>query len=331
MGSFHWDALAQQVTWSDELFRIYGRTPGQFVPTLETYLASVYPEDLPRVRHHLREAMDKLTEFAHDYRMVLPDGDVRWVHARGRPVLAADGSACGLQGTCQDITARKRDEEALQASLQEKEALLRELNHRVKNNLQLVSSLLRLEHQHRPDRAAQDALSGMQGRIRAMALLHECLVRPGLFATVELAAYLRELATQSMPPRDRTGDPMQVQLHLDLQAVQVPMEQAMPCGLLVHELICHSLKHAFPQGRAGSIRIRLHAAPQGAAWCLEVGDDGVGLPPGDGRQTPATVGLQLAADLADQLGGRLDIDRQEPGSRFRVVFEPATTPGLPAA
>ncbi|MBL8338169.1 MAG: PAS domain-containing protein [Rhodoferax sp.] len=327
MGSFHWDALTQQVTWSDELFRIYGRTPGQFVPTLETYLASIHPDDLPRVTHHLRQAMDQRTEFAHDYRMVLPDGGVRWVHARGRPVLAADGTACGLQGTCQDITARKRDEEALQATLQEKEALLRELNHRVKNNLQLVSSLLRLEHQHRPERAAQDVLDGMQGRIRSMALLHECLYRPGLFATVELAAYLRELATHALHTRNRQADPVQAQLQLDLQAVHVPMDQAMPCGLLVNELLCNSLKHAFPDGRAGTIRIRLQAAPEGSNWCLEVGDDGVGLPPADGGTRPAKVGLQLAADLADQLGGRLDFDRQGPGSRFRVVFEPATTPG----
>lgn len=112
LGSFHWNAATNHVAWSDELFRIYGHVPGRFEPSFESYVAAVHPDDRPRVLEALQVAMGTLGGFDHDYRAVLPDGSVRWVHARGRAVVGEDGKLAGLEGTCQDVTARRLAEEA---------------------------------------------------------------------------------------------------------------------------------------------------------------------------------------------------------------------------
>ena len=327
LGCFHWDAITQHVTWSDELFRIYGQLPGKFQPSLETYLGSVHPQDLPRVQQRLQGAIATRTDFAHDYRLLLPDGTQRWVHARGRPVLDSQGALTGLQGTCQDITARKQSEEALQSSLHDKEALLRELHHRVKNNLQLVSSLLRIENQRPVPRNARDVLDGMQGRIQSMALLHEYMYRPGVFVSVDLGSYLRELAHHAF--QTQVVRPDGIRLLLELDTLQLSMDQAMPCGLLVNELLCNSLKHAFPGQDTGEVRVSLRPHTGAGQWCLEVSDTGVGLPADVQLRQQSSLGLRLVADLADQIGGPLAIRQSGTGASFSVVFEPVASSPAP--
>lgn len=223
------------------------------------------------------------------------------------PVVDADGKVTHYVALKQDITERRKVDQALQASLQEKVALLNEVHHRVKNNLQVITSLLRLEagRSSQPDTKA--VLQEMQGRIRAMALLHETLYRAGIFASVDLASYLKQLATQAFRAQSNGA----VRLRLLLDPVQVSMDLATPCGLLVNELIFNALKHAFPAGQGGEIVVALHVEPaaEGAApqWCLCVSDNGVGLPVDFEVRRAQSLGLQLATDLARQLGGALVI------------------------
>ena len=216
-----------------------------------------------------------------------------------------------------DITARKQAQEALESSLLEKEALLKEVHHRVKNNLQVISSLLRLEAGRSAQPDTQSVLGDMQGRIRSMALLHEMLYRSGNFAAVDLGVFVKQLATQVF--RMQTSQQGSVRLLLDLDSVRVGMDQAAPCGLLVNELISNSLKHAFPDGRTGWVRVALQAVAGGEAstttkahadnWCLSVSDNGIGLPDGFVRNSGHSLGLLLVDDLARQLHGKLDIQR----------------------
>jgi PAS domain S-box-containing protein len=230
----------------------------------------------------------------------------------------------------EDVTERKRTEQALKASLQEKVALLNEVHHRVKNNLQVITSLLRLEAGRSSQPDTKSVLTDMQGRIRSMALLHESLYRTGIFASVDLGAYLKRLASQAF----RAQSSGAVRLVLELASVQVSMDQATPCGLLVNELISNCLKHGFPEGRSGEIRIELQAmatttvapATEGGAtqWLLRVSDTGVGLPADFKARRHQSLGLQLVADLVHQLGGTLDI-----GSALGAVFTVAFTPDAP--
>lgn len=216
-----------------------------------------------------------------------------------------------------DITERRRAEEALRLSLREKEGLLKEIHHRVKNNLQVITSLLRLESSRTHESGTRGVLKEMQGRIRSMALLHETLYRSGNFARVELGEYLRQLATQLF--RAQNTAPGRVQLVLELSPATLTIDHAIPCGLIVNELLTNSLKYAFPHERSGEVRLLLEREEEDRIR-IRVSDTGVGLPEDFDARRGSSLGLHLVSDLARQLGGSLEIG-PPPGAVFTVTFK----------
>jgi len=220
----------------------------------------------------------------------------------------------------EDITERKRAQTRLQESLNEKTALLNEVHHRVKNNLQVIASLLRLESKRSSHADTKNVLGDMQGRIRSMAQVHEALYRSGNFAAVDLKDYLEQVATGTF--RAQSGNGSVVRLVLNLQAVRVGLDQATPCGLLVNELVTNSVKHGFTFGMQGEVRVELQRVQPEAAtelWRLRVVDNGVGLAPDFEARRTKSLGLQLVSDLAGQLGGELKIDQSQELC-FEVTF-----------
>jgi two-component sensor histidine kinase len=251
----------------------------------------------------------------------LPLGDY-WFElscARKELLLGEDPRCIMLS---RDITARKQTEQALQASLNDKVGLLNEVHHRVKNNLQVMTSLLRLEANRSTQAETKAVLGEMQGRIRSMALLHESLYRTGTFASVELGAYLKQLCTQAF--RSSAQQNGGVNLVLELAEVQVTMDQATSCGLLVNELISNCLKHGFPDGRTGEVRVALEPL-ENRQWCVSVRDNGIGLPADFEARRTSSLGLQLVSDLAQQLGARLEVGLG-PGAAFTVTFTSKVDP-----
>jgi PAS domain S-box-containing protein len=232
------------------------------------------------------------------------------------PLRDASGRIDALGAICTDISDRKLAEEAVRASLEEKTVLLKEVHHRVKNNLQIISSLLSLQVNRTQAAEAQDTLRDTQSRIRSMALLHEALYRSGSLARISLPQYVDSLCAQlwhmagSVAPR--------VRLEHRVDAVSLPLDQAVPCGLIINELVSNALKHAFPAGRSGSIRVAAKVQPDGLLT-LAVADDGVGLPPGRDPRNSDTLGLQLVFMLAAQLQAVVDI-ACEGGTEFRIAF-----------
>jgi PAS domain S-box-containing protein len=245
------------------------------------------------------------------------NGDLLIEHAVIAPVLDAQGQTSHYVAIKDNITQRKQADLALQNSLKEKVALLHEVHHRVKNNLQIITSLLRLEIGRSNQPATQAVLKDMQGRIYTMALLHESLYRAGTFASVELGSYLRQLTTQVF--RSQAGLVGDVRLVLELAEVHVGMDQATPCGLLVNELLSNCLKHGFVQEHSGQVTVSLQPSARAGWWCLSVRDTGVGLPPDFEARRVLSLGLQLVSDLARQLGGQLTIDSGS-GAVFSVEF-----------
>jgi PAS domain S-box-containing protein len=235
-----------------------------------------------------------------------------------------DGEVVGFLALVTDISEIKRAQESLSVSLQEQQALLKEVHHRVKNNLQVIASLLRLEARRSkvPDSVA--VLKSMQSRIQTMAQLHESLYRSGTFSSVDLGVYIGRVASQVFQAHQPPGT--QVRLKLSMGSLGVSLDQAMPCGLLTHELIANCLKHGFPQGRPGEICVDLQPAEPGTVadeklWCLRVSDNGVGLPPDFASRREDALGLKLAEDLSHQIGGALHIQsRPEAGAEFSVIF-----------
>lgn len=215
-----------------------------------------------------------------------------------------------------DITERKAALARTEAALKEKTVLLNEIHHRVKNNLNVVASLLDLQANQTQNAETRQALTMSQGRVNAMALIHQLLYERSDFSRLELGRYLQGLADLLLATYQ--VDPSRVKLSLQLGEVYLELQRAVPCGLYVNEIVTNSLKHAFPGGRSGQISISLSANPDGLATLL-VSDDGVGLPDGLDPLSVNSLGLQLVPLLAEQVQGKLTI-RGKPGTCFELTF-----------
>lgn len=251
-----------------------------------------------------------------------PEGGEIWLSTSKVPLRDERGEVMGILGIYQEVTERKLADDALRDALTEKESLLKEIHHRVKNNLQVVTSLLRLEAGRSPEAAVKHALGEMQGRVLSMSVLHETLYKTRTFGRVDLAGYLRELAHQFF--RAHAAAAASARLKLELSPVEVRIEQGIPCGLIVNELMTNSFKYAFTDGRPGEVGILLRSNPDHEIL-LRVTDTGPGLPPDFDVGKTRSLGMQLISDLARQLGGRLEIG-PAPGARFDVRFRSATGP-----
>jgi two-component sensor histidine kinase len=211
-----------------------------------------------------------------------------------------------LEATVAEL--RSRNEEARQhaevtsRNLREKEMLLREIHHRVKNNLQVVQSLLKMRARLLPAGQSREAFETTVERVSAMALLHERLYQTPDLAGLPLSNYVRDLFRDVMA--SNSLEPGQIQLKLDADEIPLKIEYGIPFGLLMNELLCNSLKHAFPDGRRGTISVSAHLVASGVRVVVE--DDGRGLADDFDPATSPSMGLKLAASLARQLGGRLD-------------------------
>jgi len=211
---------------------------------------------------------------------------------------------------------RKRAEVQVRASLDEKEVLLKEIHHRVKNNLQVISSLLNLQSNVVEDKEVEEMFKESRDRVRSMALTHEQLYRSDDLAGVDFGRYIRDLGNALF--RSYGVDPDAVRLTVEAEDVSLALDTAIPCGLMVNELVSNCLKHAFPEGGGGEILIRLTSGDDGR-YTLTVGDNGVGFPEDTDHHSSPTLGLQLVNSLADQLGGTMELDRSE-GTEFRISF-----------
>ena len=303
------------IEWSDETHRILG-LPADTQPSLERMVALVHPADQASVAAHIDTAARGVRPSEGPFRIVRPDGQERYLLLRTDVQMPA-GSPFVMAGTAQDVTEQARADAAIRESLREKEALLKEVHHRVKNNLQIVSSLLRLESGRTQDANVRSVLGDMRSRVMSMALLHETLYRSDNFARVDLAGYLRQLSGQifrAMAPSDGRVD-----LALDLDPVAVELDRAVPCGLLVNELVSNALKHGFTDGRTGVVRVSLHPSDAGRWLRIEVVDTGAGLPADFEVRRGSSLGLQLVTDLARQLDGHFAVDSTA-GTRFSVTF-----------
>ena len=217
-----------------------------------------------------------------------------------------------------DVTARREAEKAMEAALRDKSVLLQELYHRVKNNMHLIVSMLNLQSMRLADPAAARAFKETQDRILSMALVHEKLYRSGNLSQIDLKDYIAELL--QILSRSHQGDHPAVAIVSSLETVQVSIDSAIPCGLVISELVTNALKHAFAGGRTGTITVLLRRM-DGDGIELRVSDDGVGLPAGHDYRGGDTLGLQSVVALVEhQLSGRIE-HVAGPGASFRIQFK----------
>jgi PAS domain S-box-containing protein len=320
LGIFDHDHLTETYYWSPEERAFHG-WEAERPPNVSEFLALLHPEDRERIAAAIRRAHDPAGDglFDVEQRIIRPDGEVRWLVTRSQTIFEGEGAVrrpVRTVGAVLDVTERKRGEESVRASLREKEVLLKEVHHRVKNNLQLISSLLALQAGQLKDRAAAEAFTESQNRVRSMALVHENLYRSGDLASIRLAGHLESLCAHLF--RSYNVDSDRITLDLRVAETTLDLDRSIRLGLLVNELVSNALKHAFPAGRTGRVLVQLDR-PRAGWYTLVVSDNGVGLPSHLVPGHSDSLGLQLVADLTEQLGGTPALDR-EGGTRFSIRF-----------
>ena len=317
LGSWAWNIETGEVSWSDEQYRIHGVESRDRARTYRTILDSIHPDDRDRVSAAISAALAGKKPYDAEFRIVHSNGDIRFVHAQGLVHRNAEGKPELIVGTALDITERKQAEEAIKASLQEKEVLLQEIHHRIKNDLQVVSSMLALQAKASHDRNVIAALLNSERRIRVMAQVHKNLYRSDDLAGVNARNYLESIARDVKESQlERSKD---VLFKQDMDHVFLDIDLAIPIGQIVSELLSNALKHAFPNGKPGTVNLSLKKL-NGSDIELVVTDDGIGMPEDFDIAGSKTLGLQLVDTLTTMIKGELNLSGP-PGACFRIIFE----------
>jgi len=281
----------------------------------KTFRDITHPDDLQLTDTFVyRLQMQEIQEYTLEKRYIRKDNKVIWVLNTVSLLRNPDGTAKYRIAIIQDITDRKYAEETIQRSLVEKETLLKEIHHRVKNNMQLVTSLMRLQASQIEDPTLLAAFTDSQNRIHTMALIHEHLYQSQNLAQVDFYAYLKALV-ESLFHSYTTSD-SGLTYQVTVEAI-LNLDAAIPCGLIVCELVSNALKYAFLGRQHGTIWVEL--GNQGKNYSLVVKDDGIGLPENFDPESTASLGLRLVTGLVEQLDGKLAVIK-ETGTIFSIKF-----------
>lgn len=285
----------------------------------------IHPDDLPLWQRHLEaiHAPGGEERASCLFRIKTRDGETRWMEHRCNSVTSADGGYLGRRGSNIDITERVLQQQALEKSLLEKEVMLQEIHHRVKNNLQMVASLIALQKHSISDTTVLKQLESISGRINTMGNLHSTIYREESFGRVEMKEYVASIVSQIRA----TLDPAAViEVHLSIAEIELELSTALPCGLIINEAVTNAFKYAFPEESdgdraSGEIVVSLEPVDQ-TLWRLLVTDNGRGLPTvttARPREGVGGIGFQLIMALSEQLGGEATW-RSDGGTRVEVLF-----------
>ena len=282
----------------------------------EGWLHAIHPDDAARVAREWAQAAAKDEPYRSEHRFRRADGSEVWT--RVAAARMNDGEqVLGYVGLVENITQARAQQQHIAAALGEKETLLREVYHRVKNNLQVIQSLLSLQRRTVPQGPVRIAIDDTVQRVRAMALVHEQLYKSANLAAVSLQEYTRDLLKQigeGSGARQR-----HIAIYSEIATISTGLDNAVPFGLLLNELVSNCIKHAFPNGRSGEVRVILTRKDDGSAL-LKVSDDGVGLPPGFEFDQCESMGLKLVMSLAKQLGGHIEVSAGRQGTVFQTFI-----------
>lgn len=281
---------------------------------LRLRIDDIHPaEHLPRILEDFEKQVKGEKRIAKDVPVLRKDGTIFYADISAA-IISLAGERCVI-GVFRDITGRKEAEQKMRASLKEKEILLKEIHHRVKNNLQVVSSMLWIQSKYITDEKARLFFQESRQRVESMSLIHETLYRSRELTGIDFRKYVDSLVANVIALNNQLND---VEIILDIGGVFLDINHSIPCGLILNELITNSIRHAFTDGSNGKIVISMHRH-EGDGIYMSVTDNGVGLPDTMNFRTTKTIGLQIVMALVKQIDGVIDIDRRG-GTSFRIAF-----------
>jgi two-component system sensor kinase len=299
------DIIEDSASWRNFTGRTFDQLAGW------NWLASIHPDDRQHLEMAWRDCIRKATTCHVEFREMNADSQYRNIVGTAVPILDENGSILEWIGMNQDVTERKQAEEKVKKSLKEKELLLKEIHHRVKNNLQLISSLLHLQSLQ-TDIQSSEALKESRNRIRSIALVYEILYGAEDLSKISANEYLRKLVKSILDTSKGN-----ISAKFDIDETSFEINKAITCGIIVNELVTNAIKHAFPAGE-GNISVTLHTV--GDKQELAIRDDGIGMPPNFRLGESKSLGLKLVKSLTEQLEGELEYTNGI-GTELKISFK----------
>lgn len=301
----------ERIEWVNEGFlRLYSFEPdeviGKRISEIGLYQQVSKELEEAKVHHHSRI-----------FESEIPDADnhEKWISSTLTPIYEENGRLKKILIVDADITSTKKMQRQIQKSLQEKDVLLKEIHHRVKNNLQIIISLLNLQSGYLKDESTLKAVKDGQLRVRSMALVHEKFYQAEELTEINFGEYIEKLCQYLYQAYGDKTD--RIRVSLNTEPIGLDMDTAMPCGLLINEIVSNSYKYAFPGDRQGEIGIKFRR--ENGQILLEISDNGIGFPAGFDVEKAESLGMQLIQALTLQIDGQLEVEKDH-GARFSVRF-----------
>ena len=317
LGVVEWDTDFRVKRWNHSAEKIFGYTESEAIGKHASFI--VAPESKQVVDDSWEGLLNNSGGFRSTNSNLNKDGDIIICSWYNTPLLDKDGKVMRVLSLVDDITEKVKAENELKISLDERELLLKEIHHRVKNNLQVVASLLKIQAEHVKDEASKGYFKISADRVRAMALIHQQLYGSTNLSRINFEYYLRNLASHLY--NLYCQKPEGIKMNLKARGVTMSIDNAVPCGLLVNEILTNSLKYAFPDNRKGEINVNLEMT--GDQYILEISDNGIGMSQEVDFATEKTLGVQLIQMLVEQLDATMDIKRSK-GTSFKIKFSAFT-------
>ena len=301
-------------SWNQGAERIYGYSDEE---ALGTDMSSMIPPDHEEELPELMDEINKGVRVKHyETQRVRKDGEIIDISLTISPTWNADGKIIGSSTISRDVTQRKHMEKALKQSLKDKDLLIGEIHHRVKNNLMIITSLLSLQSSYIEDQQSRTLFEESENRARSMAIIHEKLYQSGEAKRIDFEEYIQSLGSE-LYHTYAINPYLNLQMDLEKDLI-LDVDTAIPLGLIFNELFTNSLKHAFPAGRKGTIKVSFHKF--GEKYQLIVEDDGVGLPEDLNLEESDSFGLRLVNALTQQINAKMDLNNSH-GTKYTITFE----------
>ena len=322
LGSFEFDLESNTILWTKESFHIFGMNKLSKAPSNEDFSKFIFAEDIEMTLAAYQNSLSNGEKMDLVYRIIRSDGEIRYIHNLGFPEYDSSGMVKRFMGTFQDVTENKVMELALQKSVEEKEVLLREVHHRVKNNLAAVLGLIEMERFNAKDATMENRLADLGSRIKSIATVHETLYKSNDMSKIRFQEYLQALIDNLVTSLQ--SDQAIVTI-IEANQIELDLNLAVPCGLIVNELVTNSLKHAFPETKNGLFHgrqavIQISVSQKENEIILSVADNGIGFPSDLEIHTSSTLGLKLISMVGEhQLGGKLEVDHSQ-GTIITLTF-----------
>ncbi len=323
---YDWDIEENELYWDDSFHSKFETNIAGGTYRIETWEKHVHPDDLPAVKRSLQQTLRSSTKskWEEEYRFKRKGDGYATVFERGFIIRDENGKPLRMIGSLEDITERKRSENELRQSLKEKETLLLEIHHRVKNNLAVVSGMMQLQAFNEEDKALKEKLFDSVTRIQTMGSIHELLYQSESFAELNFDENVERLVAGTI---DTFRPDLDLETAFNLEQINLNINQAIPCSLIVNEIITNILKHAFDGREKGTIAVEMKQHQEQVSLIID--DNGNGLPDNFGNtDSIESLGLKLINTLANQLEGSYNYKNLDKGARFTLQFTKADVKGV---